>query len=100
MADVLEGITFAVRTRKYCGGGSIDIVIRNIPQEWGYTTGVEDRGNERRTATAALKALLDELRPVHGADNYDGSDLRTDHFDVNYYGGVRAEQPEGWAGSI
>ncbi len=100
IADAPAVIKFAVRTQKYSGGGSIDIIIRNIPEAWGWTTGADTCGRERRVATPALKALADELRTIHCAYNYNGSDITTDYFDVNYYGGVKAEEPEGWACSI
>lgn len=35
----------------------------------------------------ALAARL-TLERIHGAYNHDGSDIMTDYFDVNYYGGV------------
>lgn len=38
----------------------------------------------------ALAARL-TLERIHGAYNHDGSDIMTDYFDVNYYGGVDFE---------
>lgn len=91
IADAPASIKFAVRTQKYSGGGAIDIIIRNIPEDWGYAE-EEDRGRTRKLATPALKALAAELRTIHRAYNYNGSDITTDYFDVNYYGGVSDER--------
>lgn len=96
IADAPAGIKFAVRTQKYSGGGSINIIIRGVPEDW-RTVCYDDRGNEYRGSGAALAALADELRAIHQAYNYNGSDATTDYFDVNYYGGVSVEEPEGWA---
>lgn len=83
-------IKYAVRTQTYSGGGSINIIIKGIPADW-YTVETDDRGDAYPVASAALNALRDELRLIHEAYNYNGSDLMVDYFDVNYYGGVRVE---------
>jgi hypothetical protein len=90
IAEAPTGIKFSVTTQMYSGGGSIDITIKNIPADWGYTE--EDHGDHiRKIPTPALKDLADELAAIHRAYNYNGSDITTDYFDVNYYGGVRDE---------
>ncbi len=88
IADAPAGIKFGVVTETYSGGGSIDIVIRNIPDDWGYVQQRNPRGELYRKASPALLALAEELKAIHRAYNYNGSDLTTDYFDVNYYGGV------------
>jgi len=95
IADAPAQIKFAVRTSKYAGGGSINIVIRNVPEDW-WETAYDDRGNKFHAAGPALQALAAELRTIHQAYNYNGSDATTDYFDVNYYGSVNAEEPESW----
>jgi hypothetical protein len=100
IADAPAAIKFSVRTETFSGGGAIDITISNIPEGWGYTTGINERGRQCHNPTPALAALADELRAIHQAYNYNGSDPMTDYFDVAYYGGVRAEGPSGSAMSI
>lgn len=100
IADAPACIKFAVRTEKYSGGGSIHIIIRNIPEDWGYEMGTDEYGLERRVATPALKALAAELQAIHHAYNHNGSDITTDYFDVKYYGGVLAQQPGGYGMSV
>lgn len=97
IADAPAAIKFSVRIETFSGGGAIDITIKNIPEGWGYTTGINERGRECYMPTPALAALADELRAIHWAYNYNGSDPMTDYFDVNYYGGVLAQQPGGYA---
>lgn len=100
IADAPAAIKFSVRIETFAGGGAIDITIKNIPEDWGYTTGVNERGRECHNPTPALAALTDELRAIHWAYNYNGSDPMTDYFDVAYYGGVHADEPSGYAMSI
>lgn len=87
-AAIPDGIKITVRTRHYT---VIDIVVRNIPDAWGWTEETDDWGNKRPMPTPALNALAQELKTIHRAYNYDGSDISTDYFDVNYYGGVSTE---------
>lgn len=88
LAAIPDGVKITVRTRHYT---SIDIVVRNIPEAWGWTEEPDNWGRKRPVPTPALKALAQELKTIHRAYNYDGSDISTDHFDVNYYGGVCTE---------
>jgi hypothetical protein len=90
IANAPASIKYGVTTQTYSGGGSINITIKNIPADW-FTW--EQRGSDepRRKATSALEALAAELRAIHKAYNYNGSDLLTDYFDVNYYGSVNYE---------
>jgi len=83
-----DGLKITVRTRH---ANAIDIVVRNIPEAWGWTEEADRWGNPRTVATPALKALAEALKTIHRAYNYDGSDISTDYFDVNYYGGVISE---------
>lgn len=87
-ATIPESIKITVRTRHHT---SIDIVVRNIPDEWGWTEETDNWGRKRAVPAPALKALAQELKTIHRAYNYDGSDISTDYFDVNYYGGVCSE---------
>jgi len=88
-AAIPDDIKITVRTRHY---SSIDIVVRNIPEQWGWTEETDHWDRKRAVPTPALKALAQELKAIHRAYNYDGSDSSTDYFDVNYYGGVCNEK--------
>lgn len=92
IANAPAGIKYSVTTQLYSGGGSIDITVKNIPADWGYTHEDRGYGELRKVATPALKALASELATIHQAYNYNGSDITTDYFDVNYYGGVQDER--------
>ena len=91
IANAPAQITYSVRTRTYAGGSSIDVVIKNIPAEWGWTETVDDRGDVVRKGTPALGALSRELKTILDAYNYDGSDLMSDFSDVRFYGFVHAD---------
>lgn len=86
-------IRITVKFQYYSGGGAIDIYVRNVPTDWGFTTETDRWGHERQAPTQALKDLADALREIHWSYNYDGSDAQTDYFNRNYYGGVMT--PEG-----
>lgn len=85
----------------YTAKGSIDIRVRDWPQAWQTCTGIvpgsesADGSTARacrfhydghRVLTAEATAVVDKLRAIHAAYNYDGSDVMTDYFDVHYYG--------------
>ena len=90
IGDAPAGIKFSVRSEYFSGGSSIDITVKGVPREWGWTRGVDPRfGREERWMhTPALKALLNELNAVMNAYNHDGSDIMTDYSDVRFYGSV------------
>lgn len=88
IGDAPSGIKFSVRTSVYSGGSSIDITVKNIPQEWGWVVGEDRWGEIREMPSPALHALADELKAVMNAYNHDGSDIVTDYFDVRFYGHV------------
>lgn len=76
----------SVRSEYYSGGGAIDITVKNIPADWGFVP--DPRVEGQFAPSPALAQLISELKTIHGAYNYDGSDIYTDYFDKNYYGGV------------
>jgi hypothetical protein len=90
IGDAPAPIRFSVRTQYYSGGGSIDVILRDIPPKWGWTH-TQRNGYPQEVPTPALQALVDELRTVRAAYNYDGSDLTTDLYDVRFGGGVQTE---------
>jgi hypothetical protein len=94
IGDAQRGIKFSVRTRYYAGGGSIDVTIKGVPEGWGWTWQPDRHSEElRKTATPAMAALLQEVKPIHQAYNYDNADLMTDYFASKYLGSVSTENP-------
>lgn len=91
IGDAPMDIKFSVRSSTYSGGCSVDIILRNIPQEWGWVVGEDRWGDVREMPSPALRALADELKAVMNAYNHNGSDLMTDYFDVRFYGNVCTE---------
>ncbi|MEU7631736.1 hypothetical protein AB0C34_17360 [Nocardia sp. NPDC049220] len=91
IGDAPAEITISVRTSTYSGGSSIDIYLKNIPQEWGWTVDEDQWGYEREMPSPALCALADELKAVMNAYNHNGSDIITDYFDVRFYGHVMSD---------
>lgn len=85
-------IKMSVTTEYYSGGGSIDITVKNIPDDWGFVE-AERYGRPCTIPSAAFEAVLTDLRVIHAAYNYDGSDILTDYFDQRYLGCVDYERP-------
>lgn len=80
------GVTVGVRSTH----SSIDISVRGLGDARIYLPQDEDdrmyhRRPEFTSLAATLKAKLDA---IHGAYQYDDSDVQTDHFDRRYYGAV------------
>lgn len=92
IGDAPDQIRIAVRIDRFSGGCSIDIILRDIPDDWGFMikrdtwTGLQDK-----VRTPALKELAGELREILDAYNYDGSDIATDYWDVRYYSSVMTD---------
>lgn len=86
--------SYSVRTRSFAGGSSIDITIKDItiqvmnPQRVFAEVLDEGRSSEPRH-TPEARQVIDILEGLLEAYNYDGSDLQTDYFHVNFYGSVR-----------
>lgn len=92
IANAPTQITYSVRTRTYAAGGSsIDVVIKNVPADWGWTESIDDRGDVVRKGTESLGALSAELQALLDAYNYDGSDLAGDFSDVRFHGFVHVD---------
>lgn len=87
-----KGLKCSVRISRYSMGQSLDVSVKlapgitiinpayiaakaAVPNEWPRDIG--------RTTDEA-SALLEELRGIVSAYNYDGSDSQTDYYDVNY----------------
>lgn len=88
-------IKVSITSQYYSGGGSIHVRVKNIPDGWGFVE--EDHpfrdGATRMVPSPAFSAVLTDLRVIHAAYNYDGSDISTDYYDKNYLGCVDYERP-------
>lgn len=90
IGDAPEQIKFSVRIDRFSGGSSIDISILNEPEDWAWEVR-DHHGFPTEMPTPAFQALADELASLMRAYNYDGSDITTDYFDVNFYASVYAK---------
>lgn len=89
IGDAPAEIRYSVRSEYYSGGGSIDIYLLDIPEEWGWAMRYHPRFREDRLLTTpALDALVEELSGIHWAYNYDGGDLHTGLHWQRYDGGI------------
>lgn len=101
--SVSEGLLprwrYSVRTRTFAGGSAIDITV-TAPEAFAEVGPCQEfsycgYGSHDRDCAASPYRLSGDgeaakmtLERIHGAWNHDGSDISTDYFDVNYYGGV------------
>lgn len=92
IGDAPQGIKFRTRTRDHI---AIEVIMENIPREWGFQKVVDPMGYENDIPTPALRALLSALEEIHAAYNYDNSDTMTDYFERNYGGGVYVTRESG-----
>lgn len=89
-----RGLKLSVRTDYFSGGSSIDVTIVQAP-------GLRILNPERLEldatnqpcygtpwATAEARALDEALTAMLNAYNFDGSDIQSDYFHVNFYGHV------------
>lgn len=99
LATMPKGMKVSVRREYYSGGSSIDVRVYNLPEQgWGYVQEKDMWGQPRWVPGGELKAILDALKEIHRAYNFDGSDAMTDYYHVNYGGHVEVdwrERPRG-----
>jgi hypothetical protein len=88
IADAPAQIKYSVRTEYYSGGGSIDVVIKNIPETWGWTMQPDEFGNLQPVATPAMAELYAAVDAIHRSYNYGNSDGMVDYFERRYWGHV------------
>jgi hypothetical protein len=88
--------TFAVRVDRFSGGQSLDVTIIGMPDSWTYNQpGLEPNyaeyipahGGQTDQATAAVR----KIERIVFAYNYDGSDIQSDYFNVNFYSRVKIQ---------
>jgi hypothetical protein len=91
--EIPKDLKLSVRIRTYAGGASIDVVIKQAPEGLAIMNPeyvLQDKRDFRPTPrhTDAARALLERLKGMLNAYNYDNSDAMVDHFDVRFYGHV------------
>lgn len=93
IGDAPTQIKYSVRTEYFAGGGAINITIKNVPENWGWTREPDPHYPDEKVKTPApaLRALAQALNDIQDSYNYNGSDSRVDYFDVRFYGHVYAE---------
>lgn len=98
------GFRAGVRISRYSMGRSIDVTIKAVPGvtvrnparvEFEETGGGIYDGRMPEEArfvhTAEARAILEAVKDIVDAYNFDGSDVQSDYFHVNFYSDVRFE---------
>lgn len=96
-ARELPPLVYSVKTHLYSGGGSIDVRVRGFeaPRKGprfpvvapAFARGETDgRSGTDYRLTPEARLILEKLKAMMDAYNYDGSDIQTDYFDVRFYG--------------
>ncbi len=94
IGDAPAGVKFSVRSEYFSGGSAVNMTVKGVSAEWAWTV-EEDRGHPRKVLTATMKALEAELKSLANAYNFDGSDIMTDFFHVNFYLSLDVEATDG-----
>lgn len=89
IGDAPADLKISVRSERFSGGCSIDIILINIPEAWKIT--VERDGYTTWGQAPELTALVRELKGLMNAYNYDGSDTQADYWNVRFYDGITDE---------
>jgi hypothetical protein len=84
---------YSVRSKYFSGGSSVDITIKDVDMLiWNAERIISDEANEPSYGeplyTPWAQELLDNVKSIMNAYNYDRSDSQTDYFDVKFYGNV------------
>lgn len=88
--------TFAVRISRFSGGQSLDVTLTGMPDSWIYNSpGLEPNYAEYVPAhggyTDEAQAAMRTAQAIVFAYNYDGSDIQSDYFNVNFYSHVKIQ---------
>ncbi|MFJ2882439.1 hypothetical protein ACIQGT_14040 [Streptomyces sp. NPDC093108] len=86
-------IKVSITSRYYSGGGSIDIRVKNIPDDWGFVKEEDTHGYVRTVPSPALAAVLADLKVIHWSYNFDGGDPYAEYAHRNYLGSVDYDRP-------
>lgn len=106
----------SVTVENYSMGRSINIRAEYRPEFWAKCEGTFERLRDdgatdhvvcqrawhqdaHEVLTVEGQRVQRVLDSIHGAYNYDGSDVMTDYFDVNYYGHAEIESREASEGA-
>lgn len=87
LKNEFRNIKFSVRTDKYIGGRSIDVVIKKCPFN------AINPNYEQNVAGSQLYnleglGLIQDVQNILARYNYDKSQTQFDHYDVNFYSDV------------
>ncbi|MEV6676264.1 hypothetical protein AB0N09_05255 [Streptomyces erythrochromogenes] len=93
IGDMPKQIKVSVTSEYFSGGGAIRMRVKNVPREWGFVKKPNLWGEMRWMPSAAFEAVLTDLKVIHQAYNYDGSDSQVDYYHVNFYGQVDYDRP-------
>ncbi|MEU9420997.1 hypothetical protein [Streptomyces sp. NPDC048272] len=93
IGDMPQQIKVSVTSEYFSGGGAIHMRVKNVPQDWGFVQAQDMWGAMRWVPSSAFEAVLTDLKLIHQAYNYDGTDSQVDYFHVNYYGHVEYDWP-------
>lgn len=95
-AGLLPKAKYSVTCESYSGGGSIDVsisAVEGIPvhnAERLLFVHANPHEFERMSRySAEMTKAIETIELIHGAYNYDGSDIQADYFHVRYYGNVQ-----------
>lgn len=92
LASMPKQIKVSVRSQYYSGGSSIDVRVYNLPEKgWGHVQETDMWGQPRWVPGTQLRAILTALEEIHGAYNFNGSDMMVDYYYVNYSGHVEVD---------
>jgi hypothetical protein len=84
---------YSVRSAYFANGSSItirilDLALQVVSPQWAMVEVIDPGRNREPVYTPAAGEVLKTLEGLLAAYNYDGSDLNTDYFHVNFYTSV------------
>lgn len=107
-AGTIPDAAYRVRISRFAGGQSLDVRVGNIlerdgrPCVWVHNPrrlgedmarphGANPHEFGMQIFAPAIGAMLDAVKAIVGAYNFDGSDSQSDYYHVNFYGHVEME---------
>jgi hypothetical protein len=101
-AGELPRATYSVKISRYSGGSSIHVKISGVPfpvlnAERARRDALEPyvyHAYELPLRTAEAEALLTTVELIVASYNYDGSDIQSDYFNVNFHSSVTFDHDE------
>lgn len=96
-----DGYKFSVRSEVFRGGQSIAVTIRSIPEDIAVETSEFVTWREQNPHSSylgapqrysdELTALIDDVKDIVNAYNFDNSDSSSDYFHQNFYDSIRLD---------